>query len=53
MGLGGAWNITEKMRLNAGYFITIYSDYTKTASFGQETYSRTNNVIGLGLDYKF
>ena len=53
VGLGGAWNITEKMRLNAGYFITIYSDYTKTASFGQETYSRTNNVIGLGLDYKF
>ena len=53
VGLGGAWNINEKMRLNAGYFITIYSDYSKTASFGQETYSRTNNVIGVGIDYKF
>ena len=53
IGLGGAWNITEKMRLNAGYFITLYSDYTKTANIGPETYSRTNNVIGLGVDYKF
>ena len=53
IGLGGAWNINEKVRLNAGYFITIYSDYTKTAAYGQETFSRTNNVIGLGIDYKF
>ena len=53
IGLGGAYNITEKIRLNAGYFITIYSDYEKAASYGQETYSRTNNVIGLGVDFKF
>ena len=53
VGLGGAWNINEKLRLNAGYFITLYSDYTKTAAYGQETFSRTNNVIGLGIDYKF
>ena len=53
VGLGGAWNITEKVRLNAGYFVTIYSDYDKQASYGQETYSRTNNVVGIGLDYKF
>ena len=53
VGLGGAWNINEKIRLNAGYFISIYSDYEKQASYGLETYSRTNNVIGLGIDYKF
>lgn len=53
VGLGGAYNITEKIRLNAGYFITLYSDYTKTAAIGEETFSRTNNVIGLGIDYKF
>ena len=53
IGLGGAWNINEKIRLNAGYFISIYSDYTKTSAIGQETFSRTNNVIGLGIDYKF
>ena len=53
IGLGGAWNISEKIRLNAGYFISIYSDYEKQASYGIETYSRTNNVIGLGIDYRF
>jgi len=64
VGLGGAWNVTENIRLNAGYFITLYADYTKnfpaekggymgTGYAGQEIYSRTNNVIGIGLDYKF
>ena len=53
IGLGGAWNINDKVRLNAGYFISLYSDYDKQASYGVETYSRTNNVIGLGIDYKF
>lgn len=53
VGAGVAVNLTEKMRLNAGYFCSIYSDYTKQAEFGTETFSRTNHVIGLGLDYKF
>jgi len=53
VGLGAAYNVTEKIRLNAGYFVTIYSDYTKAAAFGQETFSRTNNVIGAGIDIKF
>ena len=53
IGLGGAWNINEKIRLNAGYFISLYSDYKKETTYGTETYSRTNNVIGLGIDYKF
>ena len=53
VGLGGAWNINEKLRLNAGYFITLYSDYSKSTSYGTEVYSRTNNVIGLGFDYRF
>ena len=60
VGLGGAWTINEKVRLNAGYFCTIYSDYTKeqanyqaTPWSAKEVYSRTNHVIGLGVDYKF
>lgn len=53
IGLGGAWNINEKVRLNAGYFISLYSDYKKQTTYGTVTYSRTNNVIGLGIDYKF
>ena len=53
IGLGGAWNNTEKLRLNASYFVSLYSDYNKQASYGLETFSRTNNVIGVGVDYKF
>ena len=53
VGLGGAWNINEKVRLNAGFFTSIYSDYDKQASYGKETYSRTNYVAGLGIDYRF
>ena len=61
VGFGGAWNINEKIRLNAGYFMSIYSDYTTepkaniygTPYTGTETYSRTNYVIGVGIDYKF
>ncbi|MBR6455584.1 MAG: outer membrane beta-barrel protein [Prevotella sp.] len=53
IGLGGAWNISEKVRLNASYFVSLYSDYEKQAAYGKETYSRTNNVIGIGIDYKF
>ena len=61
VGLGGAWNINEKMRLNVSYFCSLYSDYKKgplqnyqgTPYTGTETYSRTNHVIGVGLDYKF
>ena len=53
VGLGGAWNINEMMRLNVSYFCSLYSDYEKQASYGLETYSRTNHVIGVGLDYKF
>ena len=60
VGLGGAWNINEKIRLNVSYFCSLYSDYNKTQAnyqgtpyTGTDTYSRTNHVIGVGLDYKF
>jgi long-chain fatty acid transport protein len=60
IGLGGAANITKRLRLNLGYFLTIYSDYTKTTEnfygtpyTGTEVYSRTNGVFGVGIDYKF
>ncbi|MCR4766304.1 MAG: hypothetical protein K5856_09065 [Bacteroidaceae bacterium] len=53
VGLGGAWNVSKVIRLNAGYFCSIYSDYEKAASFGKEVFSRTNHVIGAGIDLKF
>ena len=53
VGLGGAWNINEKLRLNVSYFCSLYSDYTKPTSYGSEVFSRTNHVVGVGIDYKF
>ena len=59
IGLGAAVKLTDKIRLNAGYFCSIYEDYNKTCLptregySGSETYSRTNHVIGLGVDFKF
>ncbi len=58
-GLGAAVYLTKKLRLNAGYFLSIYDDYTKQCKAsrdgynGEEIYSRTNHVIGVGLDWKF
>ena len=60
LGLGGAVNLTDQLRLNVSYFCSIYSDYKKeipsyfdTTYKATEVYSRTNHVIGIGLDYKF
>jgi long-chain fatty acid transport protein len=60
VGLGGAVNLTEKLRLNVSYFCSIYSDYTvessnylNTGMAGKDVYSRTNHVVGVGIDYKF
>lgn len=59
-GCGAAVNLNEKIRLNASYFCTLYSDYKKEQAnyqglpfAGSDTFSRTNHVIGLGIDYKF
>ena len=64
IGFGGAINVSEKVRLNLGYFWTTYKDYTKevaagnpgycnTTLPGKDVYSRTNKVFGIGIDYKF
>ena len=58
-GLGCAVSLSKQLRLNAGYFLSIYDDYKKQCNpardgyAGQEVYSRTNHVVGLGLDFKF
>ena len=60
IGLGGAVNLSKKIKLNAGYFWTNYKDYHRdeadyfgTTLPGKDTYSRTNKVFGVGIDYKF
>lgn len=60
LGCGGAFNVNDHIRINASYFCSLYSDYKKTSVNyldtpypGIDTYSRTNHVIGVGVDYKF
>ena len=60
VGFGGAVNLNEHLRLNLSYFVTLYDDYKKdvpsylgTGQAGSDTFSRTNNVFGVGIDYKF
>lgn len=60
IGFGGAVNLTEKVKLNVGYFWTTYKDYNRsetdyfgTTLPGKDTYSRTNKVFGAGIDFKF
>lgn len=55
IGLGGAVNISPKVKLNIGYFWTNYSDYSKTPGGGtnKDVFSRTNKVFGAGVDFSF
>lgn len=60
IGLGGAYRITPRVRLQVAYLLTQYSDYTKVSSAytslsaslpGTDVYSRTNHVFGVGVDF--
>lgn len=65
VGLGGAINVSPKVRINLGYFWTTYSDYNKTPGGGisvngnvlattkKDVFSRTNKVFGAGVDFSF
>ncbi len=66
IGLGGAINVSENVKINLGYFWTTYKDYKKEmtaadggyngispAITGTDVYSRTNRVFGAGVDFKF
>ncbi len=55
LGLGAKYALTKMCELYAAYFFTYYEDYDRTAASyeGKETYSRTNTVFGLGVNYHF
>lgn len=60
VGFGGAWNINERLRLNAGYFFSLYDK--RSVESVVETmagpvpattlYDRRSGVLGVGLDLK-
>lgn len=60
LGVGAAVHFSKKITMNVGYFVTLYSKYTKqtddyngTTLPGTEVMDRTNKVFGMGIDYHF
>ncbi len=56
IGLGASYKVAEKVTLSAAYFQTNYSNYDKTVTEAipvKETYTRTNRVLGLGVQVDF
>ena len=52
IGFGVGVKVTEKMKINAAYFQTLYDDYNKVEQNVTNCFTRTNRVIGIGLDIK-
>ena len=62
-GIGGAYNITDKIQFNLGFGYTAYTTDSKTIDHvfsatgatlhATETYKKNTTMIGLGLDFRF
>lgn len=53
IGFGGAVNVSKSVQLNAGYFFTNYSDYTKKTATGSDIYNRENKIFAIGVEFSF
>jgi len=60
LGFGGAIRITQNFRVNLAYFITNYSNWSKSSNnyggvgmAGTDIFGRTNQTFGIGLDFRF
>lgn len=55
-GLGIGVQVSEKVKINAAWFQTLYDDYDMTSGTAPavttNSFTRTNRVIGLGVDLK-
>jgi long-chain fatty acid transport protein len=54
--VGGAVNVTEKVRINIGYLYSFYQDWPKPASDATSTsdvFGKTNKTFGVGVDFRF
>lgn len=60
-GFGVGVNVTDKIKINAAFFQTLYDDYDMSQNLGSteqpvmvtNSFTRTNRVLGLGVDFKF
>lgn len=56
IGLGCSYKVKDNITLSAAYFQTIYGNYDKTVNEGipyQDTFTRTNRVLGIGCQLDF
>lgn len=53
LGFGGVIKISDRINVNISYLFTNYSDATVQSMFTKDSYSRTNKVVGFGMDYTF
>ncbi len=56
VGFGVGVKVTDKVKINAAYFQTFYSDYNMEKAVSENvkvtnSFTRTNRVIGLGVDF--
>lgn len=56
-GFGIGVNLTDNIKVNAAYFQTNYTDYDMTTAVSgsltkTDSFTRTNRVFGLGVDFK-
>lgn len=55
-GFGLGYKVTDKINVNLAYFQTNYTDYDRVTSVTpriSDSFTRTNRVLGLGVDLKF
>ena len=52
-GFGVGVKVTDKVKLNAAYFQTNYTDHTLTTQVSNITFHRENRVYGVGVDVNF
>lgn len=55
-GFGLGYQINDMIKVNAAYFQTNYTDYEKVMSAEPlicDSFTRTNRVLGIGVDLKF
>lgn len=57
-GVGARVNLTDKWNIDLGFMQTLYKDRTVTTPVSAginkiDTYSRTNRVLGIGLNFNF
>jgi long-subunit fatty acid transport protein len=57
IGFGGAWNITENVRLNAGYTMVMYQDesvpYGSDPVVFTQSYAKDTKIFAIGIDFSF